>query len=60
MSDQEMWETTRDPEHRILKQIQIEDAAGADETFSMLMGDEVEPRRLFIQRNAHDARFIDA
>ena len=49
-----------DPEHRILKQIHIEDAARADETFSMLMGDEVEPRRLFIQRNAHDARFIDA
>ena len=60
MSYQELWETTMDPEHRILKQIHIEDAARADETFSMLMGDEVEPRRLFIQRNAHDARFIDA
>ena len=60
MSYQELWETTMDPEHRILKQIHIEDAAQADETFSMLMGDEVEPRRLFIQRNAHDARFIDA
>lgn len=60
MSYQELWETTMDPENRILKQIHIEDAAQADETFSMLMGDEVEPRRLFIQRNAHDARFIDA
>lgn len=60
MSYQELWETTMDPEHRILKRIHIEDAAQADETFSMLMGDEVEPRRLFIQRNAHDARFIDA
>ncbi|RBP97955.1 DNA topoisomerase (ATP-hydrolyzing) subunit B [Bifidobacterium aemilianum] len=60
MSYQELWETTMDPDHRILKQITIEDAAQADETFSMLMGDEVEPRRLFIQRNAHDARFIDA
>ena len=60
MTYQELWEPTMDPEHRILKQIHIEDAAQADETFSMLMGDEVEPRRLFIQRNAHDARFIDA
>ncbi|KFI44771.1 DNA gyrase subunit B [Bifidobacterium bohemicum] len=60
MSYQELWGTTMDPDHRILKQVTIEDAARADETFSMLMGDEVEPRRLFIQRNAHDVRFIDA
>ncbi|WP_238556794.1 DNA topoisomerase (ATP-hydrolyzing) subunit B [Bifidobacterium psychraerophilum] len=60
MSYQELWETTMDPEHRILKKIHIEDAAQADETFTMLMGEDVEPRRLFIQRNAHDARFIDA
>ena len=60
MSYQELWETTMDPEHRILKQVHIEDAAQADETCSMLMGDEVEPRRLFIQRNAHNARWIDA
>lgn len=60
MTYQELWETTMDPERRILKQIHIDDAAQADETFSMLMGEEVEPRRLFIQRNAHDARFIDA
>ena len=60
MTSQELWETTIDPEHIILKQIHIEDAAAADETFSMLMGDDVEPRRLFIQRNAKDVRFIDA
>ncbi|MBW3081366.1 DNA topoisomerase (ATP-hydrolyzing) subunit B [Bifidobacterium sp. 79T10] len=60
MTYQELWETTMDPERRILKQIHIEDAAAADETFSMLMGDDVEPRRLFIQRNAKDVRFIDA
>lgn len=60
MSYQELWETTMDPEHRILKQVTIEDAAAADETFAMLMGDEVEPRRLFIQRNATYAKFIDA
>ena len=60
MSYQELWETTMDPEHRILKQVQIEDAEAADETFSMLMGDEVEPRRLFIQRNARNVSWIDA
>ena len=60
MTYQELWETTMDPAKRILKQIHIEDAAAADETFSMLMGDDVEPRRLFIQRNAKDVRFIDA
>ena len=60
MSYQELWETTMDPDHRILKQVQIEDAAAADETFSMLMGDEVELRRLFIQRNARNVSWIDA
>ncbi|MEK0305874.1 DNA topoisomerase (ATP-hydrolyzing) subunit B [Bifidobacterium favimelis] len=60
MSYQELWETTMDPAHRILKKIHIEDAEQADETFTMLMGDEVEPRRLFIQHNAKDVRFIDA
>lgn len=60
MTYQELWETTMDPEQRIVKQIHIEDAVAADDTFTMLMGDEVEPRRLFIQRNAQDARFIDA
>ncbi len=60
MSYQELWETTMDPANRVPKQVHIEDALQADETFSMLMGDEVEPRRLFIQRNAHNARWIDA
>ncbi len=60
MSYQELWETTMDPANRGLKQVHIEDALQADETFSMLMGDEVEPRRLFIQRTAHNARWIDA
>ena len=60
MSYQELWETTMDPANRVLKQVHIDDALQADETFSMLMGDEVEPRRLFIQRNAHNARWIDA
>lgn len=59
MSYQELWGTTMDPDHRILKQVEIEDAAQADQTFSMLMGDEVGPRREFIQRNAPSAKFID-
>ncbi len=49
-----------DPANRVLKQVHIEDALQADETFSILKRDEVEPRRLFIQRNAHNARWIDA
>ncbi len=60
MNDQELWETTMDPDHRILKQIEVGEAAAADEVFSLLMGDDVESRRAFIQRNAQDVRFIDA
>lgn len=60
MNDQELWETTMDPTTRILKQVDMGEAALADEIFSMLMGDDVESRRTFIQRNAHDVRFIDA
>ena len=59
MNDHELWETTMDPEHRILKQVTLEDAADADETFTILMGDDVERRRTFIQRNATDVRFLD-
>lgn len=60
MTYQELWETTMDPKRRILKQIHMDDAEQADETFSMLMGDEVGPRRMFIERNAQNVKFIDA
>ena len=60
MNDQELWETTMDPSRRILKQVEVGEAAAADEVFSLLMGDDVEARRTFIQRNAQDVRFIDA
>jgi DNA gyrase subunit B len=59
MNDHELWETTMDPETRILKQVTIDDAAAADEIFSVLMGEDVESRRGFIQRNAKDVRFLD-
>ena len=60
MNDQELWETTMDPAHRILKQVEVGEAAAADQIFTLLMGDDVESRRSFIQRNAQDVRFIDA
>ena len=59
MNDHELWETTMDPEHRILKQVTLDEAADADETFTILMGDDVDRRRTFIQRNATDVRFLD-
>jgi len=59
MNADELWETTMDPEHRILLQVTFEDAAAADEAFSVLMGEDVESRRAFIQRNARDVRFLD-
>ncbi|MBP2436834.1 DNA topoisomerase (ATP-hydrolyzing) subunit B [Microbacterium amylolyticum] len=59
MNAEELWETTMDPETRTLRQVTIEDAAAADEIFSILMGDDVESRRSFIQRNAKDVRFLD-
>ncbi|MEO8815494.1 MAG: DNA topoisomerase (ATP-hydrolyzing) subunit B [Mycobacterium sp.] len=55
----ELWETTMDPAVRVLRQITLDDAAGADELFSILMGDDVEARRSFITRNARDVRFLD-
>lgn len=59
MNADELWETTMDPAHRILLQVTLEDAAQADEIFSILMGEDVEQRRSFIQRNAKDVRFLD-
>lgn len=59
MSDEQLWSTTMNPETRLLRQITIENAAEAERTFSMLMGDDVPPRRQFIEENAHYAN-IDA
>ena len=59
MSDQQLWDTTMNPDTRLLRQITIENAAQAERTFSMLMGDDVPPRRQFIEENAHYAN-IDA
>ena len=59
MDYSELWDTTMDPENRTLLQVTLDDAAAADETFSILMGEDVESRRNFIQRNAKDVRFLD-
>jgi len=59
MNADELWETTMDPAHRILRQVTLDDAAAADEMFAVLMGEDVESRRSFIQRNAKDVRFLD-
>ena len=55
----ELWDTTMDPDQRTLLQVTLDDAAAADEIFSILMGEDVEQRRSFIQRNAKDVRFLD-
>lgn len=59
MDYNELWETTMDPDHRVLLQVTLDDAAAADEIFAILMGEDVESRRGFIQRNAKDVRFLD-
>ncbi|RWA21254.1 DNA gyrase subunit B [Mycolicibacterium brumae DSM 44177] len=59
MDAKELWETTMDPTVRVLRQITLDDAASADELFSILMGEDVEARRSFITRNAKDVRFLD-
>ena len=59
MNAEQLWSTTMNPETRTLRQVKIDDSAAADRTFSMLMGDEVPPRREFIEKNAKYAK-IDA
>lgn len=59
MNAKELWETTMDPDQRLMLQVTLDDAAQADEIFSILMGEDVEQRRSFIQRNAKDVRFLD-
>jgi DNA gyrase subunit B len=59
MNATELWETTMDPARRVLRQVQLDDAAQADEMFSVLMGEDVEARRSFITRNAKDVKFLD-
>ena len=59
MPAKELWDTTMDPTHRVLIRVTLDDAAAADDLFSVLMGEDVEQRRQFIQRNAKDVRFLD-
>jgi DNA gyrase subunit B len=59
MNSHELWDTTMNPTQRVLLQVTLDDAAQADELFSVLMGEDVEARRSFIQRNAKDVRFLD-
>jgi DNA gyrase subunit B len=59
MNPEQLWETTMDPDNRILRRITIEDAAAADKMFSVLMGDAVEPRKEFIKEHSPDADWVD-
>ncbi|MCA9020384.1 MAG: DNA topoisomerase IV subunit B, partial [Planctomycetaceae bacterium] len=59
MNSEELWDTSMDPENRVLLQVGMEDAAAADEIFRVLMGDIVEPRREFIEKHALDVKNLD-
>ena len=59
MNPQQLWDTTMDPSRRTILKVTLEDAVEVDKTFAMLMGDEVGPRREFIETNAHDVKDLD-
>ena len=59
MNPQQLWDTTMDPERRTILKVALEDAVEVDKTFTMLMGDEVEPRREFIETYAHEVKNLD-